>query len=133
MSDTFLDELLSSVKAQAPNSAKQVETKAMVSTTVESNDAGVKTVIPVTDERQVVTQKMYQNKVAYVSFDSGATINLGNFNMGKTSVSISIPVGMEITDDFKKKLEDTYGFAKAFCEKKLEEEVGKLMKVKGKL
>jgi hypothetical protein len=131
MSD-FMAELLKDKGLPGKVVAKPVSAK--IETTVEStkweNGEKIKEVTQVKSEKKEVETKFLRDKTMYLSFDAGATISLGNFNMGKVNVSLSMPVGMEITPELVKKIDGTYSFLKKYCETRLEEEVKDLIKMR---
>jgi hypothetical protein len=133
MSD-FMAELLKSAK-DTPSKITAKPVVATVETNIEStkfvDGEKVKEVTPVTYERKEVQTSFVREKTVYISFDTGATINLSNFNMGKAGVSISMPVGMEMTPELLKKIDGTYQFAKSWAESKLGAEVKELLKLRG--
>jgi len=132
MSD-FMADLIKSIK-EDPSKVQAKAVKSSVETTVEStkfvDGEKVKEVQPVTEEKKEVETKFVREKTLYLSVDMGATINLGNFNMGKVNVSLSMPVGTEITPELLAKIDSSYSFAKKFCETRMEQEVKELMRLR---
>lgn len=83
-------------------------------------------------EKVAVETRFLKEKTMYASFESAATINLGNFNMGKVKVSLSMPVGTEITPELVQKMNSTYDFMKSWCETKLTQEVKELLELRNR-
>lgn len=133
--NSFLADLFKTPVVEDPSKVKAKTVNAKVDVSIESTrfEEGVK----VKDTKEIksevveVEKKFFAgNKTLYLSVDFGATVNLGSFNMGKVNVSLSMPVGTEITPELVKKIDGSYDFAKAYLEKKMEEEVRGLLKMK---
>lgn len=110
-------------------------TKASVTVTVsgsQKDDSGEikKVENTVKDEKVVVNQRLFKAKLGYISYEAGGNLSLGNFNMGKFSVSMMIPVGIELTDEYKKQLEDSFNFAKQWVDTRAAHEAEELLKMR---
>lgn len=109
---------------QTPAQAAQEHTVATVNAEAKINSE----VTQLTEQQEIVDTKIFDKRIptAYVTVKAGMTINLGNFNNGKVDVSISVPVGFEITEEYKQKVNSAYEFGKAFTESKVREQAKKL-------
>lgn len=81
-------------------------------------------------EQKIVNQKVFKEKLGYISYEAGGNLSLGNFNMGKFSVSMMIPVGIELSDEYKKRLQDAFDFAKEWVDTRAAHEAQELMKLR---
>jgi hypothetical protein len=124
--------------ANKPKEIKSAGAKATTEVTIDKTEY--------IDGEKVPTQKVLkseQTEVArvavedegliHISMDMGATISLGNYNMGKVGVSIHLPVGKKVTPEVQKEIDESYEFARSYCEAKMKIEVGELLKMKGTL
>lgn len=126
--------ILSEILKKKPTGVIDVEFKP-VTTTVEtsitrSDENRNRVETPVTSVSEDVASKIVLKKpMSYVTVEMGGNFNLGNYNMGRVKVSISVPSGVEIDDEYKKQVNDAYLFGQKFCESRVEEEISKLMKL----
>lgn len=128
----FMSELLKDKGVPESVSAKPVIAKTETSVEVTKWVDGEKTkeTKQIKEEKAQVETKLFREKTIYVSYDLGATVSLGNFNMGKVNVSLSMPVGTEVTPELAQKIGGTYDFIKRFVEAKVEAEVKELIKMR---
>jgi hypothetical protein len=113
------------------NPVNEAKTKVTTTVTVTKPDeTGQRKEQTIKDEKTVVERKFFRAKLGYISYESGATISLGNYNMGKVSVNMMIPIGIEITEEYRKQMEDAFAFAKEFVDTKAAAEVSELMKMR---
>ena len=133
MADNFMASLIQSSQA-APSKVTAKTVNAKVESSVEAtrwiDGEKKKEVTEVKSEKAEVETKFFREKTMYMSYDLGATLNLGNFNMGKVNVSISMPVGTEITPELVQKLNTSFEFMKKYTETKMEQEVKELIKMR---
>jgi len=126
----FMSDLLKSAVPE-PKKVDILPVEAQVDSRVEStrfvDGEKVKTEEEIKSEKNGVDTKFVREKTMYASFETAATVNLGNFNMGKVKVSLSMPVGMEVTPELVEKINSTYEFMKSWCEHKLTQEIKGLM------
>jgi hypothetical protein len=131
------DELLGSLLAVNPDRQKSVSTKARIDVSTEKTvfDGGNKSkiVTEIKAHQEELEKKVMADRPVYVSVDHGVTLNLGNFNMGKVNVSISMPIGKELTPEITAQIDSAYRFCQKYCEDKVGDEVKKLLEVRGKL
>lgn len=119
------------VKATAENPITEVKTRISTNVTVTGPDGmGGREERVVKDEKVVVERKLFQQKLGYISYESGGNLSLGNYNMGKFSVNMMIPIGIAITDEYKKQIEDSFAFVKEFVDAKAAVEASCLLKMK---
>jgi hypothetical protein len=132
MSDDFMAEILRDRGLPDKIETKPVtlKTEVAVETTKWFENEKVKETHPIKEEKKEVETKFLREKTIYLSYDLGATINLSNFNMGKVNVSLSMPVGMEITPELMGKIHSSYDFMKKLVESKVEQEVKELIKMR---
>lgn len=95
---------------------------------------------PVTNETEkqtkVVTKedKVIQTKIApkkptcYVTVEFGGNVNLGNYNMGKVRVGISVPTGVDIGEELRSEIDSVYQFANSWVSNRVEKEIQNLIK-----
>lgn len=81
----------------------------------------------VTKEEKVVQTKLALKKpTCYVTVEFGGNVNLGNYNMGKVRVGISVPTGCEISEELKTEIDSVYKFANDWVSKRVEQEIKSL-------
>ena len=134
----FLQELFTNTPKIEPDKVSAKDISCRIETKIEStkfvDGEKVKTETDIKTEKAVIeTKHVTGSKTMYLSYDCGATLNLGSFNMGKTNVSLSMPVGVEITPEILKKLDDSFSFLKGYVESKMKQEVKELLGLRGKL
>ncbi len=84
------------------------------------------------DTQGVVETKTLKKPTCYVSVEFGANINLGDYNMGKVRVGITVPTGVEISEEMKKEIDQAYLFANKWVQARTDQEVKKLGAVRGR-
>jgi hypothetical protein len=121
----------------APPAAQVAAEPSVVSqVAVETATATMHTEATIANETKVLTEEQLlplskqmdkRIPVSYVTVKTGMTINLGNYSNGKVDVSISVPVGFEITPEYQQKINEAYEFGKNFTESKTREQAKKLI------
>jgi hypothetical protein len=129
MSD-FMAELLKAAPDKVSVKPVTAKTEVSVETTRWVDGEKTKEVKQVKEEKKEFETKFMREKTMYISYDLGATVNLGSFNMGKVNVSLSMPVGMEVNPELVNKINGSYEFLKKFVETKVEQEVKELIKMR---
>lgn len=121
---------------EAASAAQVVAPSAVSQVAVETATATLHTEATIANETKVLTEEQLlplskqmdkRIPVSYVTVKTGMTINLGNYSNGKVDVSISVPVGFEITPEYQQKINEAYEFGKNFTESKTREQAKKLI------
>ena len=74
-----------------------------------------KGLVPGEGEEEVIAVHKFETEPAYVSVDYALTLNLGNYESAKLSVSVTIPC-------YKEEIDDAYEFAEAWAKDRLKKE-----------
>jgi hypothetical protein len=126
----ILEQLLEAQK-QKDVTANQVKTsvESEITATVLNGTTPEKETTVVTKEEKVLQTKVALKKpTCYVTVEFGGNINLGDYNMGKVRVGISIPTGVEINEELRSEVDSVYQFANSWVSKRVETEIQNLLK-----
>jgi hypothetical protein len=126
----ILEQLLEAQK-QKDVTVNQVKTsvESEVTATVLNGVTPEKETTVVTKEEKVLQTKVALKKpTCYVTVEFGGNVNLGDYNMGKVRVGISIPTGVEINEELRAEVDSVYQFANSWVSKRVETEIQSLLK-----
>jgi len=70
---------------------------------------------PTTGDEDVIAIHKFETETAMVSVDYALTMNLGNYESARISVSVTVPC-------YKEEVDEAYEFAQAWAEQRLEKE-----------
>ena len=132
----ILEQLLAAQK-QKDVAATQVTTsvESEITRTVldpATNETSKETQVLTKEDRTILQTKVGLKKpTCYVTVEFGGNVNLGNYNMGKVRVGISVPTGTPIDDELKAEIDGVYKFANDWVSKRVETEIKNLVKSNG--
>lgn len=129
----ILEQLLEAQKQKdvAVNQVKtSVESEVTATVVDPSTDVSERQTKVVTKEDKVIQTKIALKKpTCYVTVEFGGNVNLGDYNMGKVRVGISIPTGAEINEELKSEIDSVYQFANKWVSGRVEQEIQNLIKM----
>ena len=129
----ILEQLLEAQK-QKDVAAHQVTTVVEAEVTSTVFDPAIDTTEKVTkvvtkEEKAIQTKVALKKPTCYVTVEFGGNVNLGDYNMGKVRVGISVPTGVEIGDELKAEIDSVYQFANKWVSGRVEQEIQNLIKM----
>lgn len=119
------------------NAIKQVEKKASKEIIVEQVKEIVQTSYKSPDDKEFKELKNEINNIETKFFDENPirlfvdyshTIPMRAYESAKISVGLSIPIGKQIDDSMKSKIDDVYQYASKYIEDKMSKEVSEIQK-----